>query len=300
MKIGIVYPQIELQGRPDAVRRIGLAVEELGFNHILFYDHVVGAVHEGREPKLLGPYTEADPFHDPFVAFGYLAAITQRIELATGVLILPQRQTVLVAQQASDVDLLSGERLRLGVGTGWNYVEYDALGQDFARRGARMNEQIEFMRALWTNDLLTYEGEFDSIDRGNINPRPKRSIPIWIGGFSEPAFRRAGKLGDGFIFAGATDTGVGPAMGVLGAWERVKEHLAANERTTQDFGADYIMLTALGVEAAADTIKRWEDAGGTHASVVTMGMGFDTTEAHLAYIADVAAKLGLSSQAPSS
>jgi probable F420-dependent oxidoreductase len=294
MKIGIVYPQIELQGRPDAVRRIGLAVEELGFNHILFYDHVVGAAHEGREPRLLGPYTEADPFHDPFVAFGYLAAITERIELVCGVLILPQRQTVLVAQQASDVDLLSGERLRLGVGTGWNYVEYDALGQDFARRGARMNEQIEFMRALWTHDLLTYQGEFDSIDRGNINPRPKRSIPIWIGGFSEPAFRRAGKLGDGFIFAGTTDTDV------LDAWQRVKEHLAANERSTQDFGADYVMLTALGVEAAADTIKRWEDAGGTHASVVTMGMGFDTTEAHLSYIEKLAARLGISSETPSS
>jgi probable F420-dependent oxidoreductase len=300
MKIGIVYPQTELQGSPEAVRRLGLAVEELGFNHILFYDHVAGAVHEGREPKLMGPYTEADPFHDPFVALAYLAAITQRIELATGVLILPQRQTVLVAQQASDVDLLSGERLRLGVGTGWNYVEYDALGQDFASRGARLSEQIEFMRALWTNDLLTYKGEFDSIDRGNINPRPKRSIPIWLGGFSEPAFRRAGALGDGFIFAGATDTGAGPAMGVLGAWERVKEHLAENERKTRDFGADYVMLATRGVEAVADTIKRWEDAGGTHASVVTMGMGFETVEDHLSYIADVAAKLGISSQAASS
>jgi probable F420-dependent oxidoreductase len=300
MKIGIVYPQIELRGDPDAVRRIGLAVEELGFDHILFYDHVVGAVHEGREPKLWGPYTEADPFHDPFVAFGYLAGITQRIELVCGVLILPQRQTVLVAQQASDVDLLSGQRLRLGVGTGWNYVEYDALGQDFASRGARMNEQIEFMRALWTKDLLSYEGEFDSIDRANINPRPKRSIPIWIGGFSEPAFRRGGKLGDGFIFAGTTDSGAGPTLGVLDAWERVKEHLAANQRTSENFGADYVMLGALGVDAAVETITRWEEAGGTHASVVTMGMGFDTTEAHLGYIADVAAKLGLSSQAPSS
>jgi probable F420-dependent oxidoreductase len=295
MKIGIVYPQIELGGRPDAVHQIGLAVEELGFNHILFYDHVVGAVHEGRTPKLLGPYTEVDPFHDPFVAFGYLAGITQRIELVSGVLILPQRQTVLVAQQASDVDLLSGERLRLGVGSGWNYVEYDALGQDFSSRGARLDEQIEFMRALWTKNLLSFEGEFDSIDRGNINPRPNRSIPIWIGGFSEPAFRRGGKRGDGFIFAGAIDTGGGQVMGVLDAWERVQKHLTENERTTQNFGADYVMLAAFGVEAVADTIKRWEDAGGTHASVVTMGMGFDTTEAHLDYIAEIAERVGLSS-----
>jgi probable F420-dependent oxidoreductase len=295
MKIGIVYPQIELGGRPDAVHQIGLAVEELGFDHILFYDHVVGAVHEGRTPKLLGPYTEVDPFHDPFVAFGYLAGITQRIELVSGVLILPQRQTVLVAQQASDVDLLSGERLRLGVGSGWNYVEYDALGQDFASRGARMDEQIEFMRDLWTKDLLTFKGEFDSIDRGNINPRPKRTIPIWIGGFSEPAFRRGARLGDGFIFAGATETGVGHTIGVLDAWLRVQEHLEKNGRSADNFGADYVMLAELGVEATADTIKRWEDAGGTHASVVTMGMGFDTTQAHLDYIADVAAKIGISS-----
>jgi len=294
MKIGIVYPQIELGGRPDAVHQIGLAVEELGFNHILFYDHVVGAVHEGRTPKLLGPYTDADPFHDPFVAFGYLAGITQRIELVSGVLILPQRQTVLVAQQASDVDLLSGERLRLGVGSGWNYVEYDALGQDFASRGARLDEQIEFMRELWTKDLLSFQGKFDSIDRGNINPRPKRTIPIWIGGFSEPAFRRGARLGDGFIFAGPTETGVGHTIGVLDAWLRVQEHLEKNGRSASSFGADYVMLAELGVEATADTIKRWEDAGGTHASVVTMGMGLDSTQAHLDYIADVAAKVGIS------
>ena len=293
MKLGIVYPQIELGGRPEAIGRIALAVEDLGFNHILFYDHVVGAVHEGRKPRLWGPYTDADPFHDPFVAFGYLAGITRRIELVSGVLILPQRQTVLVAQQASDVDLLSGERLRLGVGTGWNYVEYDALGQDFASRGARMDEQIEFMRALWTKDLLTYNGEFDSIARGNINPRPNRSIPIWIGGFSEPAFRRGGKLGDGFIFAGAPDSGEGRMPGVLDAWESVQKHLVGNGRTTENFGADYVMLASLGIEATVDTIKRWEDAGGSHASIVTMGMGFDTTEAHLDYIADVAAKTGI-------
>jgi probable F420-dependent oxidoreductase len=295
MKIGIVYPQIELGGRPDAVHQIGLAVEELGFNHILFYDHVVGAVHEGRTPKLQGPYTEVDPFHDPFVAFGYLAGITQRIELVSGVLILPQRQTVLVAQQASDVDLLSGERLRLGVGSGWNYVEYDALGQDFASRGARLDEQIEFMRELWTKDLLTFQGKFDSIDRGNINPRPKRTIPIWMGGFSEPAFRRGARLGDGFIFAGPTETRAGQIIGVLDAWLRVQEHLGKNGRSADSFGADYVMLAELGVEATADTIKRWEDAGGTHASVVTMGMGFDSTQAHLDYIADVAAKVGISS-----
>jgi alkanesulfonate monooxygenase SsuD/methylene tetrahydromethanopterin reductase-like flavin-dependent oxidoreductase (luciferase family) len=135
MKVGVVYPQIELGGDPNAVRRIGKAVEDLGFDYLLAYDHVLGAVHADRTPPLPGPYTERDPFHDPFVLFGYLAGITERIGLATGVLVLPQRQTALVARQAADVDLLSGGRLRLGVGVGWNHVEYEALGQDFRSRG---------------------------------------------------------------------------------------------------------------------------------------------------------------------
>ena len=293
MKIGVVYPQIELGGDPDAVRRIGLATEELGYDHLLMYDHVVGALHEGRDPKLWGPYTEQDPFHDPFVALGYLAGLTKKIELVTGVLILPQRQTVLVAQQAADLDLLSGERFRLGVGTGWNYVEYHALGQDFAVRGPRIDEQIDFLRKLWSEPLLTFEGKFDSIDRGNINPRPKRKIPIWIGGFSEPAFRRGGKVGDGFIFAGPLEGGRSIIGGVLDGWERVKHHLAENGRNVEGFGADYVMLAALNSDAAVDTIKRWQDAGGTHASIVTMGMGLKTTDAHIDYINEVKNKLSI-------
>lgn len=293
MKVGVVYPQIELGGDPEAVRKIGQATEELGFNHLLMYDHVVGASHENRDPELWGPYTDKDPFHDPFVAFGYLAAITDRIELSTGVLILPQRQTVLVAQQAADLDLLSGGRLRLGVGSGWNYVEYDALGQDFKARGRRLDEQIDFLRRLWKEPLLSFEGEFDRIDRGNINPRPKRAIPIWIGGFSEPAFRRGGKMGDGFIFGGSLDSQYGPACPVRTAWERVRHHLTENGRSVEDFEADFIMLNDLSVDNVVDTIKRWQDAGGTHASVVTMGKGLTTTDAHIDYLADVRARLDI-------
>src|SRR5271154_5397908 len=135
MDIGVAYPQIELHGDPIAVGQFGRAVEDLGFDHLLAYDHVLGAVHADRTPKLLGPYTERDPFHDPFVMFAYLAGITERIGFATGILVLPQRQTALVARQAADVDLLSAGRLRLGVGIGWNDVEYQALGQDFTTRG---------------------------------------------------------------------------------------------------------------------------------------------------------------------
>jgi len=281
MKIGVVYPQIELRGDPKAVREIGLATEQLGYDHLLVYDHVVGATHD-REPKLWGPYTNNDPFHDPFVLFAYLAGITERIELVTGVLILPQRQTVLVAQQAADLDLLSDERLRLGVGVGWNYVEYDALGQDFTRRGARADEQIPFLRRLWGEELLSFEGEFDRIDRGNVNPRPNRQIPVWIGGFSEAAFRRGGELGDGFIFAGGTDD-------CLAGLERVKHFLVENGRSVEGYGADFVMLRAQSAQEATDSMKRWQDAGGTHASVVTMGLGFTETQQHIDYISEVRA-----------
>ena len=209
MKFGVVFPQIEVSHDPDALPSIATAVERLGYDSLLFYDHVVGAEHADREPPLSGPYTERDPFHDPFVAMGFAAAITNRIELATGVLILPQRQTVLVAQQAADVDLLSHGRLRLGVGTGWNWVEYDALGQDFASRGRRINEQMLLLRRLWSEPLVSFDGEFDHIERGCINPRPCGKIPMWIGGFSEAAFRRASRLGDGFSFAGDVDSALG-------------------------------------------------------------------------------------------
>lgn len=286
MKLGAVYPQIELGGNPVAVDRIGRAVEELGYDHLMMYDHVVGAVHENRTPPLWehGPYTDKHPFHDPFVAFGYIAAITKRIELVSGVIILPQRQTVLVAKQATDVDLLSGGRLRLGVGTGWNYVEYDALGQDFSSRGPRLTEQIEYLRRLWTEPLVTFKGKFDSIDRAAIIPRPARQIPIYCGGFAEPAFKRAAKLADGFIFAASID-------GALAGWERVRRLLAEEGRSIVGFGADYVVQDNFGcglkVPEALDALRRWKDAGGTHASVVTMGLGFSTTEQHIAHLAEI-------------
>lgn len=285
MQIGVVYPQIELSGDPEAVRRIGLATEQLGYDHLLAYDHVVGAAHADRDPKLWGPYTDADPFHDPFVMFAYLAAITDHIELVTGVIILPQRQTALVAKQCTDLDLLSNQRLRLGVGTGWNYVEYDALGEDFDSRGPRLTEQIELLRRYWTEDLFSFDGRFDTIDRGNINLRPARQIPIWLGGFSEPAFRRAAHHGDGFIYAG-------PVERSIDGKARVETLLAEAGRSDVEFGSDFVMTGEKGVDAAVAAAEAWRDAGGTHVSVVTMGMGLDSTEAHLDYIGSVKAKLG--------
>jgi probable F420-dependent oxidoreductase len=280
MKIGVIYPQTELQGNPEAVRRIGLATEELGFDHLLAYDHVLGASHD-REPKLWGPYTEHHPFHDPFVMFSYLAAITQRIGFVTGILILPQRQTVLVARQAADLDLLSNERFRLGVGIGWNYVEYDSLGQDFRTRGKRVGEQVELLRRLWREPLLSFDGQFDRIDRAALIPRPKRVIPIWFGGFADVALRRAAALGDGFIFADGAADAVEQAT-------KLRQFLKEAGRPETGFGLHCNMLKAKSPQAVVETALRWRDNGGTHACVSTMGQGFATIEAHLGYMHEVA------------
>ena len=285
MQIGVVYPQIELGGDPEAVRRIGRATEDLGFDHLLAYDHVLGAVHDDRIPPLVGPYTERDPFHDPLVMFAHLAAVTERIGFVTGILILPQRQTALVARQAADVDLLSAGRLRLGVGIGWNHVEYQALGEDFGTRGAREEEQIALLRRLWTEPVVDFSGRFDRIDRAAIAPKPTRSIPIWLGGFGEAAYKRAARVGDGFIFGGRTED-------VFGAWDRLRERVVQQARPVESFGGEYVVMSRKGPEAVAAKIESWRDAGGTHAAVLTMGLGLGSTDAHVDYLAAVADVLG--------
>jgi probable F420-dependent oxidoreductase len=268
LAIGVVYPQNELRGDPDAVRRVGKAVEDMGFDHLLAYDHVLGAEHSRRTPALTGPYTEHDPFHDPFVMFAYLAGITERIGFATGVLILPQRQTALVARQAADVDLLSGGRLRLGVGVGWNPVEYDALGEDFHTRGARQEEQITLLRRLFTEPVVDFSGRFDRIDRAALIPKPARSIPIWLGGASGMAFDRGARLADGFIFFGG-----GVDQSIV-HWNQVRDRLRAHGRSADDFGAECVIRS--------------------HVAVLTMGLGFTSVEDHLGHLESVAAALQLS------
>jgi probable F420-dependent oxidoreductase len=282
VQIGVVYPQIELGGDPSAVRRFGRAVEELGFDYLLAYDHVLGAVHSGRAPRLTGPYTERDPFHDPFVMFAYLAGITERIGFATGVLILPQRQTALVARQASDVDLLSDGRLRLGVGVGWSPVEYEALGQDFRTRGTRQEEQIELLRRLFTEPIVDFAGRFDRIDRAALVPKPARSVPIWLGGSSEKAFERAARLGDGFIFFGG---GIDQAVN---NWRKVQDLVRANGRAVETFGGEYVVLPWGEIDELTEQIDAWHRAGGTHASVVTMGRGLDSVEGHINLLSTLA------------
>jgi probable F420-dependent oxidoreductase len=287
MEIGVTYPQIELHGDPSAVGRFGRAVEDLGFDHLLAYEHVLGAVHADRSPPLPGPYTEHDPFHDPFVMFAYLAGITDRIRFTTGILVLPQRQTALVARQAADVDLLSGGRLRLGVGIGWNYVEFEALGQDFHTRGARQEEQIELLRRLFTEPVVTFSGRFDRVDRAALMPKPAGSIPIWLGGSGEKAFDRAARLADGFIFFGG-------GVETTEVWTRLRERVARVGRSVDEFGGDYVALSGGDVGELTREIEAWRNAGGTHVSVVTMGLGLDSVDAHIDYISSLSGRLGLS------
>jgi probable F420-dependent oxidoreductase len=241
------------------------------------YDHVLGAEHAGRDPKLTGPYSEADPFHEPLIAFAYLAGITRQIEFTTGVIVLPQRQSALVAKQAADIDLFSGGRLRLGVGVGWNWVEFDALemGPHFRRRGKREEDQIALMRKLWTEPVVTYSDRDHRVERAGLCPLPGRSIPIWLGGFSPPAFDRAARIADGFLFSARTQD---EALQIKASMaQKLRQHGRGNE----PFGFEQIQQYGRGPDAWPRDIAAWRDAGGSHISVVTMNAGLKGIDAHI-------------------
>ena len=291
MQIGVTFPQTRFDGDPIAVRDFTHAAEELGYSHMLVYDHVLGAVHEGRNPELWGPYTENDPFHEPMVLLGYIAAITTRIGLGTGILILPQRQTALVAKQAAEIDLLSGERLRLGIGLGWNYVEYESLNEDFATKGRRVSEQVDLLRRLWTEDLLDYHGDWHRIDRASILPRPNRQIPIWFGGFKEPALKRAARIGDGFIFSGRPER-------LIDAAERLRGYLADAGRESEPFGFEAFVEYERGPENWLSDIEAYAGAGFTHVAMRSINAGLPGPQAHIDALAEYAAAVGVRPSAP--
>ena len=290
MRIGALYPQRELPRDPRSLVDFARSIEELGYDYLVLNDHVVGAVGEDRDPPLTGPYRETDPFHDPLIAFAHLAGITTRLEFCTGVMILPQRQTVLVARQAADLDLLSGGRFALGVGVGWNPVEYEALGMDFRRRGERLTEQIDLLRRLWSGEVVDFDGKHHRVDRAALVPAPSRSIPILCGGMSAPAYRRAAEVGDGFIFMGALHDVTLPA------WRELQDELVRNDRGAEGFRAEYYATRAdFGGLSNADLVgelEAWEANGGTHACVKTMGLGFTTVDAHVDHLEKAAAALG--------
>jgi probable F420-dependent oxidoreductase len=287
VQIGVVFPQTEIGAGVGGVRAYALRVQELGFAHVLAYDHVVGAdpaVHQGWR----GPYNLTSTFHEPLVLFGYLAAVTT-LELVTGIIILPQRQTVLVAKQAAEVDLLTSGRFRLGVGLGWNPVEYEALGMSFSDRGRRMEEQVELLRQLWTQQSVTYHGTYERVTGAGLAPLPvQRPIPLWFGAASPRAYRRAGRLGDGWF----PQVPPGP---------RLEEARAMVEQGAAEAGRD---PAALGLEGRVswgeggaaklvDHVGRWRDAGATHVAVNTMGAGLASVDDHLGALAEAAQALEL-------
>jgi probable F420-dependent oxidoreductase len=281
MRIGVVFPQTELGGDAGAVRAFAQRAEELGFTHVLAYDHVVGvdpAVHAGWD----GPYDVHTTFHEPMVLYGYLAAVTS-LELVTGIIILPQRQTVLAAKQAAEVDLLTGGKFRLGVGIGWNRVEYQALGQDFSTRGRRLEEQIPLLRRLWTEQTVTFHGTFDQITGAGLAPMPvQRPIPVWVGAQSPRAWRRAGRLADGWF------PQMAPGPQLEEARRIVTEAAAQAGRDPARLGMEGRLRWQQDRDKLAAAMRQWQDAGATHLSVNTMGAGLTTVDDHLAALATAA------------
>ena len=275
-KLGAIFPQTEIGNDTGAIREYAQATESLGYDFLLAFDHVLGANAE-THTDLTGPYRHYDAFHEPFVLFGYLAAVTDSVELATGIIILPQRQTALVAKQAAAVDVLSNGRLRLGIGVGWNHVEYEALNENWRNRGARSEEQIDLMRQLWTNELITYEGKWHKITDAGILPLPiQRPIPVWLGGASDRTVRRIVSIGDGWILTGRPDD---RAKGLID-----KLHAYAEEagRDTSTIGLEGWVSASIGspddwAKEAAD----WKALGATHISLNTMRADLADPAAHI-------------------
>lgn len=286
MQVGVVFPQTEIGADPAVVRAYAAAAEELGYQHILAYDHVLGADPAGH-PGWTGVYDVDTTFHEPFVLFGYLAAITS-LELVTGVIIMPQRQTALVAKQAAEVDVLTEGRFRLGVGLGWNAVEYEALGKDFTDRGRRLSEQVALLRRLWTERSVTFHGRYETVSAAGLAPMPvQRPIPIWFGAQSPPAFRRVGRLADGWF----PQSRPGPRLDE--AIEVVRAAAQAHGRDPDSIGMEGRVSLTRGVDDAAQQIQAWRALGASHVGVNTMGIGAVGVDRHIAALAEVARAIDL-------
>ncbi len=274
MQIGVTFPQNEIGADPAVLRDYAQTVEGLGYKHLVIYDHVLGADSTNRSGWK--GYTEKDLFHEPFVLFGYLAALT-RLELVTAVIILPQRQTALVAKQAAEVDVLTGGKLRLGVGVGWNPVEYEALGEDFHTRGRVIEEQIEVLRLLWSREVVSYKGKYHTITEAGLNPLPvHRSIPIWTGGSADVLLRRTARLADGWFPLGLPDDKMREIV------ERLREYIQEAGREQSAVGIEAAVSAASGnVDEWVRQTQGWNELGATHISLNTMNAGFTSVQEHL-------------------
>jgi probable F420-dependent oxidoreductase len=275
MRLGAIFPQTEIGTDPGAIRHFAQAAEACGFDELLIYDHVLGADPD-RPGGWAGPYTKDHAFHESFVTLGYLAGFTRRIELVTAILILPQRQTALVAKQAAQVDLLSGGRLRLGVGVGWNPVEYESLGENFHDRGRRQEEQIELIRQLWENDVVDFEGRWHRISRAGIRPRPARRIPIWFGGASDATLRRAARLGDGWFPT------LPPNESSAALVVKLRGYLREAGRDPASFGIEpFAQLRGGDPERWRKHAAHWREIGADRLAVATMNAGLVGVDAHV-------------------
>lgn len=276
MRIGVVYPQVEFPDDPSAIRDYAQTVEGLGFTHILAYDHILGA-NPIRPGGWRGPYTYADPFMEPLVLFSFIAGVTEKLEFTSGIIILPQRQTALFAKQAATLDVLCGGRLRIGIGLGWNEVEYVSLNENFHNRGKRVEEQVEILKRLWSEPLVIYNGNWHNIPDAGINPLPnQRPIPIWFGGSHKNVLKRLARFGDGWMPTYTSPDDAKPAL------ELLDQFLEQNGRSRKDIGLEVRFKYG---EGNPDSWRKWLDSwrhvGATHVSINTMGYGYQTALEHI-------------------
>jgi probable F420-dependent oxidoreductase len=279
VRIGAVFPQTESGTDVGAIREYLQAIEQLGYRHLVAYDHVLGADTKTR-PEWKGPYSANSLFHEPFVLFAFAAAIT-KLELAPAVIVLPQRQTALVAKQAAALDVLAGGRFRLGVGLGWNTVEFEALGMKFTDRNKRMEEQIALMRRLWTEPVVDFTGRWHRVDRAGLNPLPvQRPIPVWIGGSAEAAIKRIARIADGWFAQHPSDDN-GRAT-----FARFRGYLEDAGRDPKSFpieGRVSIGRIKGGPDEWVKMARAFRDElGCSHLEINTMGMGYTSLAQHTA------------------
>lgn len=288
MKYGVVFPQTEFPADPAAIKDFAQTAEDLGYSHILAYDHILGA-NPDREGGWSGPYTYKNPFQEPMILFSYLAGLTKTLEFITGIIILPQRQTALFAKQAATLDILCQGRLRLGVALGWNEIEYISLNEDFQNRAKRFEEQIEVLRALWTEPLVKFEGKWHNIPDAGINPLPvQQPIPLWFGGHADPVLRRIAKMGDGWLPNYRTAKDGAEALSTL------KGYLEKEGRRMEDIGIEPRIRYGNGNKDEWQTIaKGWQAIGATHLTFITMGAGFTTPQDHIEAIKQFAQALDI-------
>jgi probable F420-dependent oxidoreductase len=278
MKLSLIFPSTEIGNDPVAIRDWAQGVEGLGYDQIQLFEHVIGG-NPASYPDL-GAYTSQTPFHEPFVLLGYLAAVTRRVELVTGILILPQRQTVLVAKQAAEADVLTNGRLRLGVGVGRIALEYEALGENFHNRGRRVEEQIEVLRALWTNETVNFHGRWHHITDAGINPLPlQRPIPIWMGGgATDGVLKRIGRLADGWIPGGTSASETKSQIATI--WEAATE---AGRDPRRIALTPRVMAPQQGNPYQWRSFAQgWQQLGAEYVVLNTMRCGFTKPEQHLA------------------